>query len=861
MKILYIAPHLSTGGCPQYLLKKIQVLVKEHEVYCVEYSNHGGFTVQRNQIKEILKDRFFELGENKMELMDIVNSINPEVVHLEEMPEYFMDGNLAIELYSKDRKYKLIETSHDSSFNPQSKTMFPDKILFVSKYQLETLKSLDVPMDVCEYPIVINPRKPREEALKVLGLDPNKKHVINVGLFTPRKNQAEIIEYAKQLRNYPIQFHFIGNQADNFKFYWEPLRKDFPPNCTWWDERKDVHNFYQAADLFLFTSRGTNNDKETSPLVIREAISYNIPSLIYNLPVYLGMYDKFENIEYLDFDSNKNNIIKLLKKLNMQISDGEILREPIFSKEDIKFNVAYDNTQNKILFSTNTLTEDLLVSIKELDSRAVIWSAHYNAMPPNSEFWIIPTPKDFIDFEKDPYVGGLLVEFYNKEKLIDSKSIRIKPAIPNKHQSILKNNSEPMYMNYTEFFVDRIYDEFVKNKKFDIVVDVGANIGLWTEYILHSAKCKTVYAIEPNKSALEVLEKSFGDNVTVVKKALSDVDGHIEFFVDSENSTVSSIANVNKNDKGYAVESIKFKTFINQYGIKKVDLMKVDIESGEYPLFSSLDDSDIGIIDNILMEYHTLGGRTYEKDAMQIINKLKSLGFSVSIKNMHPAGGFIYATKNSNVADKRNESMVSFLDINKCPDKRDIAVLVNKLFPDGTGVEIGVLRGDYSKIILERWKHGQMYLIDTWRHLSEYVDMNGQDDKYHYDCIVKTCENIKPWQNRAHMIRMDSALAANLFPDEFFDFVYIDADHSYDGVVRDLKAWWPKVKRGGLFCGDDYIPQDGDIWLTIEGQSPKYAGKFGVRKAVNEFTAKNNLKLYETTNEPYWKQWYTFKPF
>ena len=369
MKILYIAPHLSTGGCPQYLLKKIQVLVKEHEVYCVEYSNHGGFTVQRNQIKEMLNDRFFELGENKMQVMDIINKINPEVVHLEEMPEYFMDGNVAIELYSKDRKYKLIETSHDSSFNPQSKTMFPDKILFVSKYQMETLKSLDVPMDVCEYPIVINPRKPREEALKVLGLDPNKKHVINVGLFTPRKNQAEIIEYAKQLINYPIQFHFIGNQADNFKFYWEPLMKDFPLNCTWWNERKDVHNFYQAADLFLFTSRGTNNDKETSPLVIREAISYNIPSLIYNLPVYLGMYDKYENIQYLNFDSIKENSQKILQIL--QINPDQPMIETIRKEEDIK--ISYDRSANKIDYVSKYDIPNAIVTVKDIDSKTVLY--------------------------------------------------------------------------------------------------------------------------------------------------------------------------------------------------------------------------------------------------------------------------------------------------------------------------------------------------------------------------------------------------------------------------------------------------------------------------------------------------------
>ena len=318
MKILFVAPHLSTGGLPQFLLKKIQVLHKEHDIYCVEHTNCGGFVVQRQQVKEILRDRFFELGENKFELLDIIKKVNPEVLHIEEMPEYFMDMNLAEKIYTKDRSYLIIETSHDSSFDSRNKRVFPDKFTFVSEYQKRNVESLGIPSEVHEYPITLKIRKSREEALKFLGLDPNKKHVVNVGLFTPRKNQAEIIEYAKKLKDYPIQFHFIGNHADNFKFYWEPLMKDFPSNCTWWNERKDVDNFYQAADLFLFTSRGTENNKETSPLVIREAISFNLPSLIYNLPVYLGMYDKYDNVSYLNFDDLSENCSKVLQKLNIK---------------------------------------------------------------------------------------------------------------------------------------------------------------------------------------------------------------------------------------------------------------------------------------------------------------------------------------------------------------------------------------------------------------------------------------------------------------------------------------------------------------------------------------------------------------
>jgi len=318
MKIVYITPHLSTGGCPQFLLKKIQLLYGEHEVHCIEHADHGSFTVQKNQIREILGKRLHEVNYNREKILDIVNEVKPDVIHLEELPEYFLEKNIADKLYTKNRKYKIIETSHDSSFDPNGKCYFPDHFMFVSKYQMEQMKVLGIPSEVCEYPITITPKKNREDALKVLGLDPSKKHVINVGLFTSRKNQAEIVEYAKMLKNHPIQFHFIGNQADNFRSYWEPIMKDFPSNCKWWNERKDVDNFYQAADLFLFTSRGTVTDKETSPLVIREAISYNIPSLIYNLPVYMGMYDKYTNITYLDFESKENNANKILKMLNMK---------------------------------------------------------------------------------------------------------------------------------------------------------------------------------------------------------------------------------------------------------------------------------------------------------------------------------------------------------------------------------------------------------------------------------------------------------------------------------------------------------------------------------------------------------------
>jgi len=319
-KLVYIAPHLSTGGMPQYLYKQIEMLINDFDIYCIEWSDVTGgvLVIQKDKIYNILNNKLITLKENKKELFNIINTLSPDIIHLQEIPELFMDHLIAEQLYSKNRKYSIIETSHDSSFNIENKIYFPDKFMMVSQYQIDSYKLLNIPCELVEYPIEHKIKtKTRDQALKILGLDPKLKHIINIGLFTPRKNQAEIIEYAKQLKDYPIQFHFIGNHADNFKYYWEPLMKDFPSNCKWWNERSDIDSFFEAADLFLFTSRGSNLDKETMPLVIREALGWNIPSLIYNLPVYLIYFDKYNNIEYLDFNNLDLNINKILNKIDL----------------------------------------------------------------------------------------------------------------------------------------------------------------------------------------------------------------------------------------------------------------------------------------------------------------------------------------------------------------------------------------------------------------------------------------------------------------------------------------------------------------------------------------------------------------
>ena len=184
-KLLYIAPHLSTGGLPQYLTKKIEFLKDEFEIYLIEWENctGGKLIVQRDKILNLIDStKFYEFGENKYELFNIIEDISPDIIHLEEIPEYFMEDNIAEELYSKNRNYFLVETSHDSSFDTSSKRFFPDKFMFVSNWQIDQYTNVDIPKILVEYPIEYIPRPDRDTALKRLNLDPSKKHILHVAL-------------------------------------------------------------------------------------------------------------------------------------------------------------------------------------------------------------------------------------------------------------------------------------------------------------------------------------------------------------------------------------------------------------------------------------------------------------------------------------------------------------------------------------------------------------------------------------------------------------------------------------------------------------------------------------------------------
>ncbi len=639
-KIVFIAPHLSTGGLPQYLVKQVESIKDEMDVYCIEWDNVTGgvLVVQRNKMVNLLGDRLITFGENKRELFSIINKLNPDIIHLQEIPELFMAEEIADELYSVNRSYVLIETSHDSAYNVDSKKYFPDKFLMVSEYQIKKYKKFDIPSDLVEYPIENKVRtKTREQALRDLGLDPNLKHVINIGLFTPRKNQAEIIEYARQLQNYPIQFHFIGNQADNFKYYWEPLMRNLPPNCKWWNERSDVDAFYEAADLFLFTSRGNPSDMETMPLVIREALSWKTPSMIYNLPVYMGYFDKYDTIEYLH-DDTRRNVYRIAEKLlidNTTTSSTDSIRIDTM-QEQPKFWSRWDLNTQTVYYGTDvTVNHPVLVSLKEYKSDTVMWSSTMDNLAAGTEYWMVPVPKAAWDFESDKHFMGVKLCIYNNqtgEQLYEQPHVHKFVNLP----TISLSNSVPYRFNYLEYFVDQKYGKWL-NRPYELVVDVGANVGVFTSYMMFGGHAKQVVSIECSDLALKDLRNNFKNNtnVTVIDKALHTSETPITFYHAPENPVISStlppdkltshLAGI-KGDVEVTVDTITIKQLIEKYGI--IDLLKIDIEGGEYEVLLNTDENLFDKINNIIVECHFFE-QDYQVKYNKLLDKLRKVGYTV----------------------------------------------------------------------------------------------------------------------------------------------------------------------------------------------------------------------------------------
>lgn len=155
--------------------------------------------------------------------------------------------------------------------------------------------------------------------------------------------------------------------------------------------------------------------------------------------------------------------------------------------------------------------------------------------------------------------------------------------------------------------------------------------------------------------------------------------------------------------------------------------------------------------------------------------------------------------------------------------------------------EIGVEFGGYTDQYINYFESPEVHLVDLW-------STEGNEDPYFKDQpeqLEYALQQINRKYGDDGRVRICKGLAdewVDKFDDGFFDWIYIDACHTYEAVKNDITKWLPKVKKGGIISGHDFFPDPNNIVYS----------SFGVDQAVVEIFGSD----FSLTNEFYYKTWY-----
>lgn len=155
--------------------------------------------------------------------------------------------------------------------------------------------------------------------------------------------------------------------------------------------------------------------------------------------------------------------------------------------------------------------------------------------------------------------------------------------------------------------------------------------------------------------------------------------------------------------------------------------------------------------------------------------------------------------------------------------------ILKRVGRNARGVEVGVFRGVLSQYLLRKGVD-RLFMVDTWAPAEEQPEHYRETKDYCAGLSAAECGANEALARavatrsggKAVVLKLPSVEAAHQINDGSMDFVFLDADHSYEGVRDDIAAWLPKVRKGGWIGGHDYA-----------NDMPEYDFS-GVKRAVDE---------------------------
>ena len=208
----------------------------------------------------------------------------------------------------------------------------------------------------------------------------------------------------------------------------------------------------------------------------------------------------------------------------------------------------------------------------------------------------------------------------------------------------IRNNSTDL-MALTNVWIVREYEnEKIDIKKNDIIIDVGAHIGLFSLFISQFCKNGKIFSYEPISENFNLLKSNIAlnecKNIFPFKFAISDKSSKIKIFLNDDQSGHSIMS-----DSGPCVliDSILLKEIFDTNKITKCNLLKLDCEGAEYGIINSLPKEYFEKIEKIIIEYHFADSKP--ELSHNLIGKIREMGFKISLKPHFNDMGFLIAIK------------------------------------------------------------------------------------------------------------------------------------------------------------------------------------------------------------------------
>jgi hypothetical protein len=152
--------------------------------------------------------------------------------------------------------------------------------------------------------------------------------------------------------------------------------------------------------------------------------------------------------------------------------------------------------------------------------------------------------------------------------------------------------------------------------------------------------------------------------------------------------------------------------------------------------------------------------------------------------------------------------------------------LIKLLQPNSIGIELGVAEGVFSTKMVESGAFSHFFAVDM------YSDRG--HDTAQYKKALKSVGILANYK----LLRMTFDDALDLFPNHFFDFVYVDGyAHTGEEEGKTIFNWHKKVKKGGILAGDDYCPQK---WPLVTQQVNRFRAQFDFELMLTEKVYKND---------------------